>query len=259
MKQFLNLFLLTATLGASVPGQIQSTILNPRVVERVLVATNRVTTLSFPSAIGAIDAAGVTSDPKTPAEFILAHTPGTAFLSLRALRHGARANLNIRWAQRIYVFELFESSTPVLSLVLEPPKSVSSLATEPIGILDRAKAYVILKKQVPEAVAGVEARTFDPPRTFLFEGLRVHLTQAYRFEDALVFTLILQNTFPECLDVPKLGVRIGSQIYQITLSDAPPSLESQEERTVFVAIVGSPTTGRNDLSLENDFRIEALP
>jgi hypothetical protein len=51
----------------------------------VPVATNRVTTISFPGAITAIDGAGVTVDGKTPGLFQLAHTKGSAFLSVRAL------------------------------------------------------------------------------------------------------------------------------------------------------------------------------
>jgi hypothetical protein len=51
----------------------------------VPVATNRVTTISFPSAITAIDGAGITVDGKTPGLFQLAHTKGSAFLSVRAL------------------------------------------------------------------------------------------------------------------------------------------------------------------------------
>ena len=78
------------------------------------VATNRVTTISFPSAITAIDGAGVTVDGKTPGLFQLAHTKGSAFLSVRALFPKASANLNIRWNDHTYVFELTESGQPVL-------------------------------------------------------------------------------------------------------------------------------------------------
>ena len=90
------------------------------------VATNRVTTISFPGPIAAIDAVGVTADGKTPGQFQLAHTKGSSFVSVRALARKAATNLNIRWNKRTYVFELVESDTPVLALNLE-----DRAATEP--------------------------------------------------------------------------------------------------------------------------------
>ena len=98
---------------------IQRVLLDDHVVVSVPVATNRVTTIGFPGPIAAIDASGVTVDGKTPGEFQLAHTKGSSFLSVRALWAKATGNLNIRWNKRTYVFELFESSRPILSLVME--------------------------------------------------------------------------------------------------------------------------------------------
>jgi len=48
------------------------------------VSRSRVTTISFPGPISAIDAANVTSDPKIPGLFQIAHTKGSYFLSARA-------------------------------------------------------------------------------------------------------------------------------------------------------------------------------
>ena len=83
------------------------------------VGTNRVTTISFPGAISAIDAAGVTVDPKIPGQFQLAHAKGASFLSVRALTKKATSNINVRFNKRTYVFELVESDQPVLSLILD--------------------------------------------------------------------------------------------------------------------------------------------
>ena len=101
--------------------EIVKDFLDENVLIVVPVATNRVTTISFSSAITAIDGAGVTADGKTPGLFQLAHTKGSAFLSVRALFPKASANLNIRWNEHTYVFELTESDHPVLSLNLEAP------------------------------------------------------------------------------------------------------------------------------------------
>ena len=70
---------------------IQQVLLDDRVVVSVPVATNRVTTISFPGPIEAIDGAGFTVDGKTPGQFQLAHAKGSAFLSVRALLPKASA------------------------------------------------------------------------------------------------------------------------------------------------------------------------
>ena len=69
------LVLLAATVAfAEPPEAIQRLTLDERVVVTVPVATNRITTISFPGPIAAIDAVGVTADGKTPGQFQLGST-----------------------------------------------------------------------------------------------------------------------------------------------------------------------------------------
>src|SRR5208282_2927626 len=139
MKSTVNILLLTVTVLAANVALAQPTkeivkdFLDENVLIVVPVATNRVTTISFPSAITAIDGAGVTVDGKTPGLFQLAHAKGSAFLSVRALFPKASANLNIRWNDHTYVFELTESGQPVLSLNLAamPTPGRKALAMRP--------------------------------------------------------------------------------------------------------------------------------
>src|SRR5208283_2399869 len=165
MKSIVNLLLATVTVFTAALTQaspIQKLFLDDNVVVSVPVATNRVTTINFPSAITAIDGAGITVDGKTPGLFQLAHTKGSAFLSVRALFPKASANLNIRWNDHTYVFELAESGQPVLSLNLEAPPTPEEEGVghapevSPIkllALLDKAKAFPLLKAQQPESVA----------------------------------------------------------------------------------------------------------
>src|SRR5881628_1862383 len=173
MKSTISIFLLAATVALAAPPEaIQRLTLDERVVITVPVATNRVTTISFPGPITAIDAVGVTADGKTPGQFQLAHTKGSSFLSVRALARKAATNLNIRWNKRTYVFELVESDVPVLALNLEDRVAADAVQPAPLvtptrllALLDKAKAFPLLKKQRPEVVAGAEARTFgDKPQ-----------------------------------------------------------------------------------------------
>jgi hypothetical protein len=148
MKSPISIFLLAATVAlAEPPESIQRVTLDERAVITVPVATNRVTTISFPGPIAAVDAVGVTADGKTPGQFQLAHTKGSSFLSVRALARRAATNLNVRWNKRTYVFELVESDTPILALNLEDRAATETTLPAPavtptklLTLLDKAKS-----------------------------------------------------------------------------------------------------------------------
>lgn len=261
--------LLAATVALAAPPEaVQRITLDERVVVTVPVATNRVTTISLPGPIAAIDAVGVTADGKTPGQFQLAHTKGSSFLSVRALARKAATNLNIRWNKRTYVFELIESDTPVLALNLEdcattaqnvqPAPQVSP--TRLLALLDKAKAFPLLKKQQPDAVAGAEARTFsDKPIVTDFNDYEIRIEEAFRFnpEDTLVFHVTLRNkSEQEIRYLPEsFCVRVGNRLYFQSISDAPGVLPPGAASTVYFAVTGTPDGGRNELSLKNDFSV----
>jgi len=268
MKSSISILLFAATTAlAAAPEPIQQVTLNERAVIVVPVATNRVTTISFPGPITAIDAVGVTTDGKSPGQFQLAYTKGSSFLSVRALSTNAESNLNIRWNKRTYVFELVESNTPVLALNLvdrttqeqvEPAPYVTP--TQLLAILDKAKAFPLLKQQQPDAVTGVEARTFgDKPQVSDFNDYEIRIEEIFRFnrEDTLVFHVTLRNkSDQEILYRPEsFTVRVGNRLYYQSISDAPGVLPARTSGTVYFAITGTPDGGRNELSLKNDFTV----
>src|SRR5208283_6154736 len=162
MKSIVNLLLATVTVFTAALTQaspIQKLFLDDNVVVSVPVATNRVTTISFPSAITAIDGAGVTVDGKTPGLFQLAHTKASAFLSVRALYPKASSNLNIRWNNQTYVFELSVSDKPMLSLNLEAPPTPEEEGfghapevspPKLLALLDRPKPFRCSKRNSPK-------------------------------------------------------------------------------------------------------------
>ncbi len=266
MKSFLSLFLLSATVAlAEPPEAIQRVTLDDRVVVTVPVATNRVTTLSFPGSITAIDAAGVTADGKTPGQFQLAHARGSTFLSVRALARKAATNLNIRWNNHTYVFELIESDTPVLALNLDDrPEAVLPAPlvtpTQLLALLDQARAFPLLKKQHPEAVADAQARTFgDTPPVTDFDDYEIRIEEVFRFnpQDTLVFHVTLRNKSDrEIRYLPEsFRVRAGNRLYYQSISDAPGVLPPRAASMVYFAITGTPDGGRNELSLKNEFTV----
>jgi hypothetical protein len=264
----ISLLLLAARVAlAATPEAIQRVTLDDRAVVSVPVATNRVTTISFPGPISAIDAIGVTTDAKTPGQFQLAHTKGSSFLSVRALAAKAALNLNIRWNKHTYVFELVESDTPVLALNLEDRAATETIQPTPfvtprrlLALLDKAKAFPLLKKQQPKAVAGAEARTFgDKPQVTDFNDYEIRIEEMFRFnpEDTLVFHVTLRNkSDKEIRYLPEsFALRVGNRVYYQSISDAPGVLPPNAASTVYFAITGTPDGGRNELSLKNEFTV----
>ena len=264
----LTVFVVAAAPAQSSPS-IQQAWLDDRVAVSVPVATNRVTTISFPSPVDAIDGAGVTVDGKTPGLFQLAHTKGSAFLSVRALFHGASANLNIRWNGHTYVFELVESAAPVLSLNMEaiPSPSEPGAGHAPevsplklIALLDKAKAFPLLKSQQPESVADVGFTTYDgKPLVSDFNDYEIEIEQAFRFnaEDTLVFRIGITNktSVPLLYQPDSFVLRAGSRFYPQSISDSDGRVPPLGRVIVYFAVTGTPEGGRNDLSLKNSFTV----
>jgi hypothetical protein len=272
MKSIANictLSLFTAAVALADSPAIQQVLLDDRTAVAVPVATNRVTTISFPGAITAIDGAGITVDGKTPGLFQLAHTKGSAFLSVRALFPRASANLNIRWNDHTYVFELTESDQPVLSLNLAAPPSPQEEGTgqapevSPIkllALLDKAKAFPLLKAQQPETVAGVDFTTYDgQPLISDFNDYQIQIEEAFRFnaEDTLVFRLVITNKTgaPLIYQPDSFTLRAGNRLYPQSISDADGTVPPQGRSIVYFAVSGTPDGGRNELSLRNAFTV----
>lgn len=263
----ISLFLLSAVASFAESEAIQRATLDENVVIGITVATNRVTTISFPGPIAAIDAVGVTADGKSPGQFQLAHTKGSTFVSVRALARKAATNLNIRWNKHTYVFELTESATPVLALNLDDPASAQAVLPAPLvtptqllALLDKAKAFQLLKKQHADAVANAEARTFgDAPQVTDFNDYEIRIEEVFRFnpEDTLVFHVTLKNkSDQEIRYLPEsFCVRVGNRLYYQSVSDAPGILPPHSASMVYFGITGTPDGGRNELSLKNDFSV----
>lgn len=275
MKPLIRLLVVLAPLSTfAAPREfIESAQLDDRVVYSVPVATNRVTTISFPGPIAAIDAAGVTTDTKMAGDFQLAHTKGAAFFSVRALTAMASANVNVRWGKNTYVFQLEESPRPVLSLILESKPSPGGVKPAPVvsptrllALLDKAKSFPLLKQQHPEAVAGVDFATFEKtPSVSDFNDYEIRIQEAFRFnaEDTLVLHVLLRNKThtPVHYRPDSFALRIGNRVYAQSISDAAGLIPPQSEASAYIAVTGTPDGGRNEISLKNDFTVlvERIP
>jgi hypothetical protein len=260
---------LTALVSLADSPAIQRVLLDDHAVVSVPVATNRVTTISFPGPIEAIDGAGFTVDGKTSGQFQLAHVKGSTFLSVRALTGRAAGNLNLRWNNHTYVFELSASDTPVLSLNMESPpapeESGAGRAPEVsplklLALLDKARAFPLLKAQQPETVANVGFTTYDgKPLVSDFNDYEIQIEQAFRFnaEDTLVFRVGITNKagVPLVYQPDSFALRAGNRLYPQSISDSDGQVAPYGRSIVYFAVTGTPDGGRNELSLKNNFRV----
>ena len=247
---------------------VQEIELDEHSVVTVPVSSARVTTISFPGPISAIDAALLTIDGKTPGLFQIAHKPGSYFFSVRCLVKEATTNVNVRWNNKTYVLELQESKTPLLSVIFKykPDAPGSSLAQRRgtpailLGLLDKAKAYPVLKTSHPEAVEGVDYVSYaDNPRVMDYNDFEIRLEEVFRFDsqDTLVFRVVLRNkTDQEILYKPQgFSVRVGERVYSQSIGDASGTMPSRSDTPAYFAITGTPSGGRNDISVKNDFTV----
>ncbi len=188
---------------------------------------------------------------------------------MRALVPKSSANLNIRWNEHTYVFELVESNAPVLSLNLATPptpeESGAGRAPEVsplklLSLLDKAKAFQLLKTQQPEAVANVAVTTYDGhPLVCDFNEYEIQIEQAFRFnsEDTLVFRVGITNKSDTSLIYlpDSFALRAGNRLYPQSISDADGTVPPHGQNIVYFAITGTPDGGRNNLSLQNQFMV----
>lgn len=254
---------------AEAPKAIHEIPLDEHRVHAVPVSIGRVTTVSFPGTIEAIDAALVATDDKTRGLFQLAHQPGSSFFSVRSLDKDATTNVNVRFNNRTYVLELKDSPAPVLSLIFRQPPDPRLAAAKrqapvtPVTLLatlDLAKAYPVLKDAKADVVREIACKDFRPDSPVMDHGdFQIRLEEAFRFEaqDTLVFRVVLRNLTDRELryDPGSFVLRVGENRFTAAISDARGIIPPKQDAAAYFAVTGTPTGGRNDLSLENEFVI----
>jgi hypothetical protein len=273
MKSFINIFALVLCLTpAFAQKEIQQYPLDDRRVYPITVSRDRVTTISFPGPISAIDAANVTVDGRTPALFQIAHNKGSYFFSVRALDTNAISNVNVRWNNKTYALELREGKEPLYSVIFDYPNDrgvrPAPAAVTPerlLALLDKAKAFPLLKQFHPEAVEDVTFVNYatHPPMDYQTYAIRIEEVFRFNPEDTLVFRVTLTNTTAQILRYRPDGfsLRVGERVYPQSISDAAGIIPPKGTASAYFAVTGTPDGGRNDISPKNDFTalLDAIP
>jgi len=234
------------------------------------------TTILFPSKIEGLKAAKLaTQGQKNPkAEFIYSFTPGSYYLTLRALSEKSKDVLTVIYNRKAYNLMIEASASPYYSVsFFSPGKKRGGSAGQAgvtddrlISMLDQAKSYSLLSLHHPDAIIGIDYER--PARIMKYIGFDVLIDEVFRFdvEDTIVFRILLRNNTAEPIPYLKdrLAVRAGDRIYPQSISDAsgiiPAGFLDGEKivpvtATAYFAITGTPTGGRNNLSVNNAWNI----
>ena len=129
-----------------------------------------------------------------------------------------------------------------------------------LALLDKAKAYPLLKQFHSETVAQVEYRNFEKePRVLDCTNYAVKIQEAFRFnpEDTLVFRVGITNKTDHELRYAANGfsLRVGERTYPQSISDASGVVPPHAEAPAYFAVTGTPNGGRNDIAIKNDFYV----
>lgn len=247
------------------PSVVKQFPLDERTVYEIPISRDAPTTLMFPSAPTAIEAANVSANPETPAPVLLAYTPGRFFFSVRALEPAAKAAVNVVWKNKTYVVRFAVTGEPYASVTffeddLAGRGAASRRRATPetlLGLLDRAKSFAVVAQQYPEAAQQIEHSA--PDTVSYYRDFRVTVEEVFRFdpEDTLVFRVGFENTGEkEVIYQPqRLAARVGQNVYYASIADASGIIPPKASTTGFFAITGTPRGGRANLSVKNHFSV----
>ena len=129
-----------------------------------------------------------------------------------------------------------------------------------LALLDKAKAYQLLKEYHANTVAQVEYANFSKnPRVMDYKDYEVRLDEVFRFnpEDTLIFRILLRNKTDQPIQYRPDGfsLRVGDRTYSQSISDASGTIPPKGETPAYFAVTGTPNGGRNDLSLKKEFNV----
>lgn len=253
--------------AAALAAQVKRYPLDERTSYLISVGTDAPTTVVFPDAIGALDAVNVGAKPEETPPVLLAHSPGAAFFTVRALKPEAQAAVNVLVQGRAYALT-FRTGSMVDRTVTFTERGGSERDVPArlsparfLNLLDRAKAWISLAAQYPAIAARIERTT--PGNVGEAHGLRITIEEVLKFaeEDAIVLKLRLENPGREerRYRADRLGVRIGEAVYPAAITDASGVVPAESAVSIHAAVVGEPDGGRAALSASNVFLLEVHP
>ena len=272
----------------STGNQVSNRALKQGSPDVINVQRGQTVTITMPDTIQRLDGGGFTTDPEAEGNFLVSPFPGTRFFSVEPLATGARNNLNVIVDNQVYVLIFQEDASAVsqYSVIYSyPPPATDSENLAPttrkpfsparvLSLLDKVKAYDILEKQRPDAVAGIRVtRPFTVTTHPLYD---VVLRAVYRDDalDTLVFEMELVSKVPDPKD-PSQHLPLGydPESFEVrvkgkdgndyrffqSIADASGRMEGGVRNLAYFAISGDGFGGRNNVDIFNTFEISLTP
>lgn len=255
---------------------LRSFSLDERTPYQIPVALLRgVTTLIFPEAPQNFAAARIafveagqtapdyTNDDRV--DFVMMTHLGSTTCSIRALKPEAQDTLSVFLNGKVYQLFLHAAADqPLLTVEFKyrpMPEVVSTSTVSPNRLIDcltRAKAYPLLAKYYPDQLDGITHVASN--RVINYPDFRVQISEVFRFDEAdtLVFHVLLQNQTEQEIRYQRaeISVRVEPQtpdldqpppLYRASVIDASGVMPPKSITSVWFAITGTRTGGRNEL------------
>jgi hypothetical protein len=261
--KILSALLFSLSAAALQAGPITQKPLDEYVIYGIPVAQKTgTTTIMFPSEISGLYAKSVAVQEQENANFLISFTPGNFYFTIRALKKDAEDHLTVIYNRKAYVLHLTASDKPDFNVTFyaNAQAGKTRVTVEPerlLSLMDKAKAYPILAKNNPAAIAGVTQSS--PNLANYYEGFTVRVRNIWRFEedDTLIFQLELENTTDRAISyqAQDMAVRLDNKIYPSALADASGVMPPKSLTPAFLAITGDGQGGRNRLSPDNKWNV----
>ena len=221
------------------------------------------TTVMFPSEISGLFAKSVAVQDQENAGFLISFTPGNFYFTIRALKKDAEDHLTVIFNRKAYVLHMTASEHPFYNVTLYQEERsgkegrINVVPERLLSLMDKAKAYPLLLKAEPDALAGVVHSS--PWITNYYKDFSVRILDVWRFEeeDTLIFRLELINETDQAIyyKPQDLAVRLDERIYTESLADASGVMPPKSVTPAFFAITGNGQGGRNHLAPDNKWNV----
>jgi len=221
------------------------------------------TTVMFPSEISGLFAKSVAVQDQENAGFLISFTPGNFYFTIRALKKDAEDHLTVIFNRKAYVLHMTASEHPFYNVTFYQEERsgkegrINVVPERLLSLMDKAKAYPLLLKAEPDALAGVVHSS--PGITNYYKDFSVRILDVWRFEeeDTLIFRLELVNETDQAIyyKPQDLAVRLDERIYTESLADASGLMPPKSVTPAFFSITGNGQGGRNHLAPDNKWNV----
>jgi hypothetical protein len=246
------------------PGSIVQKPLDEFIIYDIPVASKTgTTTVMFPSEISGLFAKSVAVQDQENAGFLISFTPGNFYFTIRALKKDAEDHLTVIFNRKAYVLHMTASEHPFYNVTFYQEERngkegrINVVPERLLSLMDKAKAYPLLLKAEPDALAGVVHSS--PAITNYYKDFSVRILDVWRFEedDTLIFRLELINQTDQAIyyKPQDLAIRLDERIYTESLADASGVMPPKSVTPAFFAITGNGQGGRNHLAPDNKWNV----